>query len=90
MKIIESLQSIVDSEGTIIVDAGNRNGRRYENSGVGSGGPGRQYNREKHISNSYSTFLHADCEKSASIVFENTSMKFEGVLLLEPIPSRPL
>ena len=42
-------------------------------------------NRDKHMSNSMN--LHADCGNSTSIVFRDTSLKFEGLLLMEPIPS---
>ena len=47
-KVLKSMHTIVEYNGTIVPQLGNRNGIRAESSGQGSGGSGRQFKRSLH------------------------------------------
>ena len=88
-KVLRSMHTIVEYKGTIVPHLGNRNGIRAENSGQGSGGSGRQLIRSLHMPSSSEYFTHPDVGSSTTDVLIATTLKFEGVLLLESSPEAP-
>ena len=58
-------------------------------SGQGSGGAGRQFIRSLHMPSSSDYFTHPDVGSSTNDVIVATTMKFEGILLLESGPVVP-
>ena len=89
-KVLRSMHKIIEYNNTIVPHLGNRNGIRAEKSGQGSGGPGRQYIRSLHMPSSLDCFKHPDVGNSTTDVLQATTMKFEGVLLLESSAEAPI